>query len=332
MSYLPELRDALHSTAARHAGQPHARRRPRWRTAVSRTALIAAVLPSIALTVFILTSIHTAHNTITPGASPTGPPAAPAAWVRAQRKAAQAVFTHDRGCRSKNSISGPQRMLEQAPGRQFTSVLGVLRQPAPVAARVTAARIRQLHVLAQDIYIRYVRHGVIDGVTYYLIPAAKDIGGPPLSARCVALELTAFAQQATQLPRTQRPRAIAWERQQIRQRQQQRAGVVLLTFTPGGGQGGAYRTLSDLRTNPFMGGGGGTNDVTTSALLLPNRVATVTAHYGTQTYPGRVSRPVTVTRPVVNNLVIFVFRGAWDPPQLTYRSANGTVLWSTPRH
>ncbi len=43
------------------------------------------------------------------------------------------------------------------------------------------------------------------------------------------------------------------------------------------------------------------------------------------------AHPVTVTRAAVNNLVVFVFRGAWDPPTLTYRSASGASLSSTVR-
>lgn len=332
MSYLPELRDALHSAAARHTGHLHARNRPRWRTRSSRAILVAAVLPSIALAVFLLTDIRTApRKPSSPGTPPAGVPAAPAAWLRAERKAFEAVYVHQRSCQLSQPIRGTQHMLDRAPGQQFTSMLRVLHRPPPIGARLTAARIRQLHVLAQDVYVRYARHGVVDGVTYYLIPAARDIGGKPLSNRCAALYLAAFTKQVEKLGLSQPARAIAWERQRIREKQEHRAGVALLTFTPGGSQDMAYLTLSDLHRRPFMGASGGTNHITTTALVLPDKVATVTARYGAQTYPGRVPRPVTVTRMVVNNLVIFVFRGAWDPPELTYRSASGALLASVGR-
>jgi hypothetical protein len=69
-----------------------------------------------------------------------------------------------------------------------------------------------------------------------------------------------------------------------------------------------------------------------TARIVADRVATVTAHYNPQTYPGRVPRPLTVTQPAVDNLVIFALRGAWDPPNsLIYRSATGSVLWSITR-
>jgi hypothetical protein len=69
--------------------------------------------------------------------------------------------------------------------------------------------------------------------------------------------------------------------------------------------------------------------VTVTPLIVPDRVATVTAHYSPQTYPGRVPRPLTVTERAAQNLVIFSLHGAWDPPNsLIYRSATGSILWS----
>ncbi len=334
MTYLPEVRDALRFTAARHAGDPLARPRPWWRTAVSRAAPVAAVLTSIAVAVVILASVHTAgRRPLGPGGPAGGTPVVPAAWLRDdQRAISPVVFGHNRSCGPRTSIPGRQRMLQRAPGPQLTSLLGVLRQPAPAGQRVSAARVRELQVLAQDkdIYIRYARHGVVDGVNYYLIPAASDIGGPPLPARCLAMELAAFRAQVATLPQTQRTRPIAWEQERIQERRQPRAGVALIT-TSAGGRGGRYSSIEGLRNHPFMGGGDGNDHITVTALVVPDYVAKVTARFGAQTYPGRVPRPSTVTRPVIHNLVIFVFRGAWDPPSLTYRSASGAVLWSTPR-
>lgn len=65
---------------------------------------------------------------------------------------------------------------------------------------------------------------------------------------------------------------------------------------------------------------------------MPGRVATVTAHYSPQTYPGRVPHPLAVTEHPVDNVVIVFLRGAWDPPSSPiYRSATGSLLWSTAR-
>jgi hypothetical protein len=90
--------------------------------------------------------------------------------------------------------------------------------------------------------------------------------------------------------------------------------------------------VSVLRQHPFTEGGSvGNNRFTETQIIAPDDVATVTARYETQKYPGRVRKPVIVTKHVSNNLVFFVFRGAWDPPSLTYRSATGKVLWSRRR-
>lgn len=142
-----------------------------------------------------------------------------------------------------------------------------------------------------------------------------------------AEQLTAFENQAERLPAKQRPKAVAWERQLIKQEQGPTPGLAVIT-AGGGSIGGDYLTVDELR-NHLGGGRAGNDNITETALLLPDSVASVTAHYDAQSYPGRVLRPVTITRRVSNNLAIFVFKGAWDPPKLTYRSATGAILWST---
>jgi hypothetical protein len=160
-----------------------------------------------------------------------------------------------------------------------------------------------------------------------MIPATS-VGGVQMPARCYAKQLTAFERHVTALPPPQRTGAITWERKLIRQNKRPRDGVVLVT-AGGGSIGAEYLTVARLRADPWNGAGGGSNHITKTALLVPDSVASVTARYAAQTYPGRVTRPVEITRRVIDNLAIFVFRGAWDPPSLTYRSTAGTVLSST---
>ena len=87
----------------------------------------------------------------------------------------------------------------------------------------------------------------------------------------------------------------------------------------GGSRGASYLTVDRLRHPWENAGGGGSNDITKTALLVPDSVTSVTAHYAAQTYPGRVRHPVEITRRVTDNLAIFILRGAWDPPSLTSR-------------
>jgi hypothetical protein len=264
-----------------------------------------------------------------PSATLNGVSRAPSAWLRANRQALALVFNRGPACRiSVTPRAASTQVLEGAPTTGLSSQFAVLRRPAPATASVSAARLRRLHLDAQGIYIHYARQGVTDGITYYMVPAAS-VGGNPLPDRCYAEQLTAFEGQAARLPAAQRPRAIAWERQLIKQRRGPTPGIAVITVG-GGSISGQYLTLDELRTDPWRAGGGGSNHITKTALVLPDSVASVTAHYAAQSYPGRVPRPVTITRRVTDNLAIFVFRGAWDPPALTYSSATGAVLWSTP--
>jgi hypothetical protein len=250
----------------------------------------------------------------------------PDAWIRANARAFGLVASRDSACRYRATRSS---IRDGAPAPALSSTLAVLRRPAPTSERVSAAQLRRLHVSAQGVYIRYAREGVTDGTTYYMIPAA-NVGGGPLPDRCYTQQLSSFENQVTALPKTEHAEAISWARQLINQRETPSPGVVVAT-SGGGSFGATYVTLNRLRANTWSGGGGaGNNDITKTTLVLPNSVSTVTAVYSAQTYPGRVTRPLTITRQVSNNLLILVYRGAWDPPKLTYKSATGAVLWSTP--
>lgn len=288
-----------------------------------RLALAAIVLIACASSAVALTAT---------GASPTatgGRGRVAMAWLRANRRAVALVFRHGGQCRIRPaSPTGATQLLDGPPTPDLSSRFAVLRRPAPEGERVSAVRLRQLHVDAQGIYVRYARQGVADGITYYMIPATS-VGGVSVPNHCYAEQLTAFEHRVAGLPVTQRTRAVSWERKLIAQHKGPRDGVVLVT-AGGGSTGFEYLTVAMLRADPWDdGGGGGNNNITKTVLLVPDSVASVTAHYAAQTYPGRVPHPVDVTRRVTDNLAIFVYRGAWDPPSLTYRSATGTVLSST---
>ncbi len=101
-------------------------------------------------------------------------------------------------------------------------------------------------------------------------------------------------------------------------------GVQLITKY---GRGEAHNWISMPEIRHYLDSGSGGNDLgTVTPLVVPDGTATVTARYPAQTHPGRVPRPVTITKTVINNLVIFVFRGAWDPPSLTYHSRTGATI------
>jgi len=259
---------------------------------------------------------------------PNGP--VPVAWRHAASHAFLMVASHDQGCAGDPHRLEPVRVLDQAPPKDLTSVLAVLSKPASSGSRVSPAvlraSLRQFPLDAQGIYIRYVRRGYAAGLAYYLVPAAH-LGFVGIPARCYLQEAAAFKAQIERLPAASRQSALRWERQRISiDEAGGPPGVALVTKGFGVGGGRNY-TVDELRRDPYAGGGGGGNDaVTETALVVPNNVASVTARYSPQEAPGRVGHPVAVTRPALNNLVIFVYRGAWDPPALTYRSSSGSVL------
>lgn len=95
----------------------------------------------------------------------------------------------------------------------------------------------------------------------------------------------------------------------------------------------AFNNVSLYELNGRIGEGGyGTNHVTITALIVPDRRCDRDRALSTPDIPRQSSHSLRVTRPAVENLVIFYLRGAWDPPtSLTYRSTSGLVLWSQSR-
>jgi hypothetical protein len=342
VTLVPEIRDQIHATAQRRVRSAAPTRRPArpWRRMAGSLTLAASVLVVAGVFAVIL---HVAHH-LTNGIGQTvGQPAIapPPAWGKLNAKALAHVQQQDVACRPQR-LSGASSFRHDAPGQDLTSVLGVLRRPAPVGQRVSAhALLRpprgRLDQFARGIYLRYVRHGQRNGITYYFIPAANVNQIRPVSDHCYREQLDAFRQLAAQRPANERASLTRYETRSLQEERaiaEHPAGVCLATTGAGGsGTGPCVNAVSVRQLNSNTGGGSYGNDhATVTALIVPDRVATVTAHYSPQNYPGRVRRPLTVTERAVQNLVIFALQGAWDPPSsLIYRSATGSVLWSITR-
>ena len=261
--------------------------------------------------------------------------APPPGWGKLNAEAMARVWHQDGACQP-HRLTDASLFRHDAPGKDLTSVFGALRRPAPASQRVSARALlrspQQLDQFAGGIYLRYVRHGQRNGITYYLIPAANVNQVRPVPDRCYREQLDSFRQLADQ-----RGALIRYEISVLQEKRmiaQNPAGVCLATASPAGsGTGPCVNAISLRQFNGRLGVGSDGNDhATVTPLIVPDRVATVTAHYSPQTYPGRVPRPLTVTEHAVQNLVIFYLHGAWDPPSsLIYRSATSSVLWSTTR-
>jgi hypothetical protein len=91
-------------------------------------------------------------------------------------------------------------------------------------------------------------------------------------------------------------------------------GVVLITKY---GRGTSHSYLNLPRIRGYLGSGSdGNNHITITPVVVPNGVASVTAHYPASSYPGHVPHQV-ITQRVRDNIVIFRITGGWDPPSLT---------------
>ena len=344
MTLVPEIRDQIH-TAARRRARSHgpARRVARPRRPIGGSLLIAAsVLVVAGVLAVILNDAHRVTNgTGQAGGAPATAP--PPDWGTLNSKALARAQQQDAACRP-HLLTGVSAFRDDAPGRDLTSVLGVLRRPAPARQVVSARALRHLAAshpaldqVARGIYLRYVRPGQRNDITYDFIPAANINQVRSVPERCYAQQLTLFRQLADQRPVRDRGPLIQYETAWLQDEQtvaEHPAGRCLATAGPAGSATGPCISAVSLRdlSGRIGGGSDGNDHATMTALIVPDRVATVTAHDRPQTYPGRVPRPLTITQPAVQNLVIFSLQGAWDPPSsLTYRSATGAVLWSITR-
>jgi hypothetical protein len=83
----------------------------------------------------------------------------------------------------------------------------------------------------------------------------------------------------------------------------------------GTGESHGYLDMSEIR-NYLESGSDGNNHVTITPVVVPDGVATVTAHYPADNEVGHVRHQV-ITQHVTDNVVIFRITGGWDPPSLT---------------
>jgi hypothetical protein len=326
---LPEIRGQL-LDAAFGAAEPRAgEARRRWS---GRLALAFSIVTSAAVAAVFLLGLHGSEAPPSGGAG-TGPTSGPpVAWVNALGKAGTSTRQHDRACRLPLEVRvRHQRFLRTAPPRTITSILPSLGSPARGARRVTVRELRALHVDANGIYARYAWQGHNEGVHYYVVPAAVVGTTKTVPARCYREELAAFRREARHFPVGQRAAAIDYAQQRFNSRAQAGVSVVTVGWGTRGASNHPIWMLARLKTDPAFGsGGGGTNSSTTTSLLVTDEVASVTATYHAQSYPGRVPRTFSVTKRPIRDLLIFHLTGAWDPPQLTFRSRTGAVIARTP--
>jgi hypothetical protein len=153
------------------------------------------------------------------------------------------------------------------------STLHVLSRPATSADRLPASlyfggRLGLSFQGGGQVYVRYVRRvRVLDGSTYYLVPAAK-LGRPPLSQmaanRCYELTVRALRAELPTVPAVERaatPRygdaEFAVGRYNLETSSVHEGVFLFSERANGGGGAGGGQSLSSIRQGGPLGGDGG---------------------------------------------------------------------------
>ncbi|MGO9959060.1 MAG: hypothetical protein ACLP50_24360 [Solirubrobacteraceae bacterium] len=284
--------------------------------AVVATAAVALLGPH-----FAAASAPSAPAQTAAAGLPPVPPLSPAnrpvlAYVD---QAEQSVFQHDKGCRpAPGRLLGSARPDQGSPGPMLLSMFGVLRRPGtvPLPASMGGRLISGVFVN----YVRLAQHRY--GSDYFLFPVAHLYARTELSARCRALELTTLSAKLDHAAPALRAQALELAQQELRDQRyiaQHPDGVCLF----GGGGGGCEPFLLAQATGGIQSAGYGTEG-STFAYVVPDGVATITAHYpaeGPKTGFRRHIPALTTTVQVLNNLA--VWRLAHEPGDLF----PTTILW-----
>ena len=217
---------------------------------------------------------------------------------------------------------------DASPSPALLSELGVLRRAATPADKLTLPMgSGQVYpVNAQTVYVRDIRRArVRDGVSYYLIPVGHIVEPVALSARCIAKQKALLRRDLPRLPASERSSTVALQTKMIAGLQGSTGGppqdgVCVWGATAAGGSGNC-ETVSQ-----FTAGVAVEENGSTMIGVVPDGVASVAFHYPA----GHGVPAVTVTANVVGNVYAasvgrLLPSGAF-PPQVSWRSANGTVI------
>jgi hypothetical protein len=215
--------------------------------------------------------------------------------------------SHDIGREGASSAASPAKaascewhaLLDGAPSRSLLASFAILRrpsrpgdEPASLVAQFSRPLQRQI---GQEVYVQYIRYArTVDGVAYYLVPTTYRCGLIHQSTDGLALD------------------------------------------SAQGGGGGGPDAAAIARTGGWSSRSGGTGadpGRTTFIGLLPDGVTSVTLHYPAGKLGGfshRNGPAITVTEPVVNNVVVITVERAGNQARsnvtTTWHGENGSVV------
>jgi hypothetical protein len=344
MSYLPELRNSLvraaerrHRTAAEGAPPPGERRsHPRSWLGLRAVPAILAGAVALGIAAFALVALgHGRAPSRTPPAHPLilGPSTAPPLphlppadfWliIEAQMKAA-------RHPDCPRNVSSAPAISYGSPSRKLLSLLGALRRP-PIPADSAARALVERSLAAGagegpglEVYIRYIRLArVLNGVSYFIVPAGDVIQFGPSSARCDAAQATALRQLVHGRPKLARAlplqaEYLRWQRYQATHTE----GVFVVEMSAAGHDFSGNLTTADIEAGAVSGPSSETSGYIFYS-VVPDGVAAITMRFPRD--HERSFSPVTAA--VGGNVYVLTPPPrAFYPSQIIWRGADGRVI------
>jgi hypothetical protein len=183
-----------------------------------------------------------------------------------------------------------------------------------------------------DAFVRYIRVAQRRYGSAFEVFAVRSLagGGTAISAKCSRLQREALQRELRHAPAGIRTQALRLGRQQLadeRYMQRHPEGICL----SGGGGGGCDPFLYAQAQGAIQSSGSGDSG-SLFDYLVPNGVATITAHYpaeGPNTGFQHHIPAVTITVKVINNVAIWELAhepGDLFPTTITWRAADGKTL------
>jgi hypothetical protein len=236
------------------------------------------------------------------------------------------VLSHNPGCRRfsrPSPTSQPNKVNNGTPSQAILAAFGVFRlqqPPQPVPA-----------FLRGDVYARYIRVAQRRYGDTFDVTATSD-GAParPVSPHCRKLESEALNKLLAHVPQSERVRALRLAHDVLLDQQYIEHHPETVCLIGGGGAGCQAFLYAQARGG--LGSSGSGNQGSLWTYLVPDGVATVTAHYpaeGPKTGFLHTWPPITITVPVFNNVAVWKLKsepGDLFPTTITWRSASGKAV------
>jgi hypothetical protein len=246
--------------------------------------------------------------------------------VRPFNRAQISVMVRDKECRGRFGgrfpRSGSSNGIAGSPSRAVLAAFGVLRLPEVRQSRQFGRLMASL-VYADSFRVAQRRFGQTFEVAVARLPPEE------LVPRCEKLASAAFRKLLANVPQPERGRALRFaEELRSDQRYVYSHRDAVCTFAAGGGcEPFLYAVTRGDLSNSGQG-----NEGSVWSYLVPDGVATVTAHYPAEGPKEGFLRHwprLTISAPVINNVAVWTLSkepGDIFPATIVWRSASGKTI------